>query len=160
MNPGSRTVLPKSVPPSSISSVKNLIRANDTRVCDLHDRVFQNIGTFVKPAFHKNPVPTGFACIDDHGPEYIPDVNTDIPLSISTKNVPVNETTSTLSPLSNNLSSSPSSTQSSSLLSSQPLPLETQRVPRSEMQHAPRSSSALSNRNGSTPPILTALENY
>jgi hypothetical protein len=92
MNAASGTVLLKSVPSSSVSSTKNILPINDTRVLDLHTLVFQNIGTFVKAANHKNPVPTGFACIDDYGPEYIPDINTDIPLSISTSNVPASGT--------------------------------------------------------------------
>jgi hypothetical protein len=85
-------------------------------------------------------------------------VNTDIPLSLSTSNVPASGTFSYLSPLSSDISS-PSSSQSSSSMSSQPLILETQRVPRVDTQHVQRSSSAPSSRNGSTLPILTPLDN-
>jgi hypothetical protein len=88
MNTNSSTSPSKSVVSSSVSSSKNLFHAIDTRARDLHRRVFQNIGSCVKPAYHKKPVLTGFACIDDYTPEYIPDVNTDIPLSLATSNVP------------------------------------------------------------------------
>jgi hypothetical protein len=112
----------------------------------------------VKPANRKNSVPTGFACINDHRPEYNPEINTDIPLSLSTSNVPASGTSLSRSPLSTNVSS-PSSSQSSSSKNSQQLLSETQRVSRSGTQHAPRSSSAPTSRNGITSPILTPLDN-
>jgi hypothetical protein len=57
MNAASGTAPSKYIPSSSVSSTKNILPINDKRVLDLHTRVFQNIGTFVKPANHKNPVP-------------------------------------------------------------------------------------------------------
>jgi hypothetical protein len=121
LNAGIGAATSKSVPTSSVSSIKSLLHVGDTRVHELHECMFQNIGTFIKLASHKNPVPTGFACIEDHGPEYIPDVNTSIPLSISTSNVPSSGTSSTLSP---------SSSQSFLPMNSQPSLAETRRVPR------------------------------
>jgi hypothetical protein len=118
-----------------VSSSKNLFPAIDTRDRDLNTRVFQNIGSCVKPAYHKNSLPTGFACIDDYAPEYIPDVNTDFPLSLTTSNVPSEHSSFAQSLLSPSVSSS----------SSQPLLSETQRV---SSQCAP----------GNIPPILTPLD--
>jgi hypothetical protein len=143
MNAGIGVATSKFVPPSSVSSIRNLLHVGDTRVHELHERMYQNIGTFIKPAFHKNPVPTGFACIHDHGPEYIPEVNTSIPLSISASNVPTSRTSSS--------TLFPSSSQSSSPMNSQSLLSETRR--------APRSSSTPVSRNESTLPILTPLDN-
>jgi hypothetical protein len=43
INAGSGTALSKSVP-----SLRNFLHAGDSRVQELHERLFQNIGSFVK----------------------------------------------------------------------------------------------------------------
>jgi hypothetical protein len=88
-----------------VSPPGNPFPAVDTRSRDLHTRVFQNIGSCIKPAYHENLVPTGYACIDDNTPEYIPNVNTDIPLSLATSNVPSGPSSFTQSLLSPSVSS-------------------------------------------------------
>jgi hypothetical protein len=51
--------------------VKNLLRARETRAQELHDCGFQNIESFIKQDHLKNPVPTGFVCVDNYEIEYI-----------------------------------------------------------------------------------------
>jgi hypothetical protein len=114
----------------------------------------------VKRAHHKNTVPTGFACIDDNGTDYIPDLSSypDVPLNVLGRNVtankivPMSGTSSSLSSSTSFVPSSslpPSYSSSSSLINSHPFRA-------SGTQRPPRSSSAPTLRN--KVPLLSSFK--
>jgi hypothetical protein len=148
MKSSSTTATPESVISSSVSPKKALFPAVDRRAQELHTRVFQNISSSIKPAYHKNTALNNNACFEDGTLEYIPKVNTDIPLSLATSNISPGHSSFAQSLLSPSVSSS-----SSQLANMQPL--GSQRV---SMDHTLRVSSAPPNGTGSTPSILSALE--
>jgi hypothetical protein len=119
MNLSSSTATREFVNSSSVSPKKALFPAVDTRAQELHARVFQIISSSIKPAYHKNTALNNNACFEDGTLEYIPKVNTDIPLSLATSNIPPGHSSFAQSLLS-------SSVSSSQLTNTQPL--ESQRV--------------------------------
>jgi hypothetical protein len=149
MNLSSSTATPEFVNSSSVSPKKALFPAVDTRAQELHTRVFQNIGS-IKLAYHKNTALNNNACFEDGTLEYVPKVNTDIPLSLTTSNVPPGHSSFAQSLLSPSVS-----LPSSQLTNTQPL--ESQRV---STDHTLRASSAPPNGEHTLYPINFGHANF
>jgi hypothetical protein len=130
-----------------VSPQKALFPAIDTNTHDLHARVFQNIGSFIKPAYHRSATLNSNACFENNTPEYITEINSDIPLSLATSNVSPGLSSFAQSLLSPSMSSS-----SFQVMNTQPL--GSQRV---SSNHPLRASSAPPNGTGNTP-ILSTLD--
>jgi hypothetical protein len=77
MNSSSSSAPSKADVLSSVSPQKAFFPAVDSRAQELHARVFQNIGSSIKPAYHKNTPSISNACFDDDTVDYVPKVNTD-----------------------------------------------------------------------------------